>query len=108
MDISKDIIYQKLKTVTDPELGVNIVDLGLIYDVAFLPEKKGTQPWVKILMTLTSPGCPMITVFDRMVKDALFPLKEINVDKDVQIELTFDPPWVPDMMSEEARAELGI
>ncbi len=100
------LIYNHLSNVIDPELGINIVKLGLIYDVT-ISEENGKKK-VHILMTLTTPGCPLAAVFDSMVRDALYGLPEVDVDHDVTIELTFDPPWVPDMMDEEARAELGF
>lgn len=97
-----------LKKVLDPELHINIVDLGLVYGVKIDQSKQGLEPFVVITMTLTTPGCPMASMFDTMVKDALFGLPDLNVDKDIKINLTFDPPWVSDMMSEEAKAELGF
>ncbi len=107
-EITITTIYEGLKNVIDPELNINIVDLGLIYKVELLPEKKGKEPWVLITMTLTTPGCPLAGEFDRMTKDALWETPGLDVDKDIQIILTFDPPWVTDMMSEEAKAELGL
>ena len=108
MEITEKVIYDGLKKVIDPELNINVVDLGLIYNVQLFPEKKGSEPWVIITMTLTTPGCPMAATFDRMTKDALWGTEGLDVDKDVKINLTFDPPWVSDMMSEEAKAELGL
>lgn len=103
--LTKALILDKLSTVIDPELGVDIVSLGLIYDVTF-PESGLIK--VHILMTLTTPGCPLAGVFDKMVRDALIGLDGIDVHNEVFIELTFDPPWVPDMMSDEAKAQLGF
>lgn len=110
MEISEELIYDLLGTVMDPELKIDIVSLGLIYDVSvhYLETAQGKQPRVHILMTLTTPGCPLAAVFEPMVKEALSPLDELDTEQDVTVELTFDPPWVPDMMSEEARAELGL
>lgn len=104
--ITKEQVMELLKTVDDPELYINIVDLGLIYDVN-IADVDG-QPKVKITMTLTTPGCPLGSTINMLIKDALFPLKEINVDKDVEISVTFDPPWTIDMMTEESKAELGL
>jgi metal-sulfur cluster biosynthetic enzyme len=103
-------VYSALKTVIDPELGVDIVSLGLIYDVQIgnVQEEGGNKRLVHILMTLTTPGCPLAHVFDQMLRDSLREIDEIDPQKDVDIELTFDPPWIPEMMSEEARAELGF
>lgn len=108
--LTKDIIFDHLRTVLDPELHVNIVDMGLIYDVSIstVQEKDGPRPKVHILMTLTTPGCPLAGMFDRMVKDALATIPGLNPERDVTVELTFDPPWVIDMMSEEVRAQLGF
>ena len=108
--IDGSYIYDRLGTVMDPELGIDLVSLGLIYDVSIgqKQEKTGEKVKIHILMTLTTPGCPLAGVFDKLVKDSLFGLEGIDPDDDVSIELTFDPPWVPDMMTEEARAELDL
>lgn len=95
----KQIILDKLKEVIDPELGINIVDLGLVYNVQ---EKNGL---VKILMTLTSPGCPLAGVIDEQVKEKVGSLKWV---KKVKPEITFEPLWTPDKMSEETRARLEM
>lgn len=94
----------------DPELQVDIVSLGLIYDVTVSPvqTEQGVQPHVHILMTLTTPGCPLAGVFDQLVKESLIGLADIEIDRNVTVELTFDPPWLPEMMTEEVKAELGI
>ena len=86
----------------DPELNVSIVDLGLIYKIT-IPKNK-----VHILMTLTTPGCPLAGMFDALVRNALLDIPGLRVKQDVEIELTFDPPWTTDMMTEEVRAELGM
>lgn len=104
--ISNEQIMERLKTVDDPELYINIVDLGLIYNVEI--NEVNNKSKVKITMTLTTPGCPLGSTINMLIKDALFPIKEINVDKDVEILVTFDPPWTVDMMTEESKAELGI
>lgn len=107
--LTSDAVRKALETVIDPELGVNIVALGLIYDVKIEPpSEKNQRPVVHIIMTLTTPGCPLAGVLDQMVKDSLVVFPEVDVDQDVFIEVTFDPPWVPDMMSAEAKAELGF
>jgi metal-sulfur cluster biosynthetic enzyme len=100
--ITEKKAYKALSTVIDPELMVDIVSLGLIYKVE-LP----TTTTVKITMTLTTPGCPLAPVIDDMVRQSMFGLVE-DVEQDVEIILTFDPPWLPDMMSEEVRLELGL
>ncbi len=93
-------IVKVLKTVFDPEIPVDIYELGLIYDV-FVNENRE----VKILMTLTSPNCPVAETLPMEVKEKV---SSINMVKDVEIELTFDPPWSKDLMSEEAKLELGM
>lgn len=95
---TKALVYQALKTVMDPELNIDIVSLGLIYEVEV---REGE---VTIIMTLTTPGCPLAPVIDRMIKEAMQPL---GFEK-VYVDLIWDPPWVKDMMSEEARLQLGI
>lgn len=107
MQSDRESVFQALRNVIDPELNINIVDLGLVYDVQVKEAESGDEE-VAITMTLTTPGCPLAGMFDRMVKDALFPLFGDRVDTIVTITLTFDPPWVSDMMSEEAKAELGL
>ena len=106
MKLTKKNIYKCLKTVIDPELGKNLVEIGLIYDVRIAPKKSSKK--LKIVMTLTSPGCPLAEVFPVMIKESLEPINDLNFEKDVELELTFDPPWIIDMMSEEVRAELGL
>ena len=89
-----------LKTIFDPEIPVDIYELGLIYDV-FVNEDND----VKILMTLTSPNCPVAETLPVEVEEKVKSLDEI---KDVQVEITFDPPWTQDLISEEAKLELGM
>jgi len=100
MDEKTDIIIEKLKGVYDPEIPVNIYDLGLIYNVNV--DKKNN---VNIIMTLTAPGCPLADILVDEVKKAAQSVKGI---KNVKVDLTFDPPWDKSMMSEEARLELGF
>jgi len=95
-----DIIIEKIKRVYDPEIPVNIYDLGLIYNVNV--DKKSN---VNIIMTLTAPGCPLADILVDEVKKAAQSVKGI---KNVKVDLTFDPPWDKSMMSEEARLELGF
>lgn len=106
MAITKEEINTCLKRVIDPELGLNIVDIGLIYDVSISPSEHGQS--ICIVMTLTTPGCPLGQTISHMILDELASLPGVNPERDVVIELTFDPPWVIDMMSEEARAQLGM
>ena len=92
-------IREALKKVIDPELGVSIVELGLIYDVRYEAGE------AEVEMTLTSPGCPLAPVIDKMVREAMNEVPEV---KNVTIELVWDPPWSTGAMSEELRAELGL
>lgn len=110
MKLTTDNIYKCLSTVIDPELNVDIVSIGLIYDVTIstLQLETGEKQKIHILMTLTTPGCPLIGVIQQMIKDSLSQIENIDVKRDLDIELTFDPPWITDMMTEEARAELGF
>lgn len=101
MKLTEDNVRQALATVIDPELQIDIVSLGLIYNV------KIEDNQVVIKMTLTTPGCPLAPVIDQMVRESLYGLVE-DTDQDVVINLTFDPPWIVEMMSEEARLELGL
>jgi FeS assembly SUF system protein len=89
-----------LRTIYDPEIPVNIYDLGLIYEIRFVSERE-----LFVLMTLTAPGCPVAGTFPQTVQYRL--LSDLDLD-DVQVELTFDPPYTPDLMSEEAKLELGF
>ncbi len=93
-------IVKVLKTIFDPEIPVDIYELGLIYDV-FVNENRE----VKILMTLTSPNCPVAETLPMEIQEKV---SSIDMVKDVEIELTFDPPWSKDLMSEEAKLELGM
>lgn len=93
-------IVNVIKTVYDPEIPVDIYELGLIYDV-FVNEDYD----VKILMTLTTPNCPVAESLPLEVEERV---KSIDEIKSVIVEMTFDPPWSQDLMSEEARLELGM
>ena len=89
-----------LKTIYDPEIPVDIYELGLIYDV-FVNETMD----VKILMTLTSPNCPVAETLPVEVEEKV---KSLDLVNDAEVEITFDPPWTQDLMSEEAKLELGL
>ncbi|MBS1573407.1 MAG: SUF system Fe-S cluster assembly protein [Bacteroidetes bacterium] len=93
-------IVRTLKTVYDPEIPVDIYELGLIYDVQVSDEGVA-----KIIMTLTTPNCPVAESMPQEVKDKV---KTVNGVTDVDLDLTFEPMWNKDMMSEEAKFELGI
>lgn len=96
--ITKQLVFEKLKTVMDPELFIDIVSLGLIYDV-IVKEKL-----IKVVMTLTTPGCPLAPEIDRLVREAIKPLGEYEVE----LELVWEPAWTKDRMSEEAKLQLGM
>ena len=96
----KDKIVEAIKQVYDPEIPVDVYELGLIYDINVYPINN-----VYIQMTLTSPSCPSAEAIPAEVE---MKVKEIEDVNDVQIELTFDPPYSPDMMSEAAKLELGF
>jgi len=93
-------IVKVIKTIFDPEIPVDIYELGLIYDV-FVNEDRE----VKILMTLTTPNCPVAETLPREVEEKV---KSIKMVADAEVEITFEPPWSQDLMSEEAKLELGM
>jgi FeS assembly SUF system protein len=93
-------IVRTLKTIYDPEITVDIYELGLIYDV-FVNEDNH----VKVIMTLTTPNCPVAETLPVEVEDKV---KSIEGVVDAKVELTFEPPWTRDLMSEEAKLELGF
>ena len=96
----KENIIAEIKKIYDPEIPVNIYELGLIYDIKINEDKK-----VDIEMTLTSPNCPVAESLPKMVKDNI--LKLVGVD-DVDLKLVWDPPWTKDKMSEAAKLELNL
>jgi len=97
--VTQEEVVDKLKLCIDPELGVNIVDLGLIYSIAI------DQSRVSVQMTLTTPGCPLDSYFVRDITSRLKSHKEIS---DVLVEFTFEPPWNPAKMSTESKDLLGF
>ena len=97
--MSETTVLEHLRQVVDPELGCNIVDLGLVYSVALADGK------VTVKMTLTTPGCPMHESICRGVHNALRHLEGVA---EAEVELVWDPPWHPSMMSEAGRATTGI
>ena len=97
--LTKEEVIEVMKTVYDPEIPVNVVDLGLVYDVNV------TEGDVHVLMTLTAPGClmgPMIA------QQAEWAISEVEGVDDVEVEMIFDPPWNPDMITEDGKKLLGI
>jgi metal-sulfur cluster biosynthetic enzyme len=99
MVVAQDVIVEGLREVYDPELHYNIYDLGLVYDIDV---KDGD---VKILMTLTTPACPIGPMVTEQINESIGLIPGV---KNVDVEFTFDPPWNPDKMSDEARADLGL
>ena|SRR3989337_2642893 len=93
-------IHNQLKNVLDPELGINIVDLGLLYDV-----NMSEDGMVSILMTLTTPGCPLSPYFEKEIREQLTRLPKI---KKVEITLTFDPIWTQEKMTKEGKNQLAL
>lgn len=93
-------VREQLRKVLDPELGVSILDLGLIYEIT--TDKEGV---CAITMTLTTIGCPLFAQIQKEIEDRVMEIPEIN---EVKIELTFDPPWSIDKMTEEAKIQLGL
>ena len=98
-ELEGKIVYV-LKNVYDPEIPVNIYDLGLVYE-----HKADNDGNVKIVMTLTAPNCPVADSLPQQVKEEISYLKGV---KDVDVEITFDPPWNQDMITDEAKLELGL
>jgi len=96
----KEKIIKEIKKIYDPEIPVNIYELGLIYDIKV--EKDNN---VKVKMTLTTPNCPVAESLPKEVKDSIMQIKEVN---DVDLDLVWDPPWDKSMMSEAARLELNL
>jgi len=95
-----EAVVEACKSVYDPEIPVNIYDLGLIYTIDISPENE-----VEIIMTLTAPGCPVAGEMPGWVADAVNALEGV---KQIDVEMTFEPQWGMDMMSDEARLELGF
>ena len=97
--VTEEVATEALKGVYDPELHYNIVDLGLVYEVDV---KDGE---IKVLMTLTTPACPIGPMITEQIQETLGIMPGV---KDVDVQFTFDPPWGPDMMSDEAKSDLGL
>ena len=96
----EEAIIEKIKTVFDPEIPVNIYDIGLIYEVNIKEEGKA-----HVLMTLTSPNCPVAESLPLEVKEKV---EEVEGISKAEIELTFEPPWTMDLLTDEAKLELGM
>ncbi len=98
MEVTEALVLDTLRQVIDPEIGCNIVDLGLIYGVSIQPGR------VCVQMTLTTPGCPMHESIAAGARMALLSLEGVT---DAEVEVVWDPPWHPSMMTEEGRAQIG-
>ena len=105
MPVSEAAIHEQLKQVVDPELFVNIVDLGLVYVVNVVPRDDGETASVEIDMTLTSPACP---AGPQLIADAKRVVSEMEGVSQVEVKIVMEPAWSPDRMTDEARDELGI
>lgn len=97
--VTEEQVYAALRNCYDPEIPVNVVDLGLIYEVKIIDD------WVGVKMTLTAPGCGMSGMISRSIREQLLGLPGV---KDADVRIVWDPAWTPAMMSEEARKRLGI
>jgi FeS assembly SUF system protein len=97
--VKPEDVLEVLREVYDPEIPVNVVDLGLVYGIDIQPER------IDVKMTLTALGCPLAGEFMTDVRDHLLSLSGV---KDAGVELVYDPPWTPERMSEEARWDLGM
>ena len=98
--LTKDTVLEALKTVYDPEIPVNIVDLGLVYDV-----QVNDGGGIYVQMTLTFPGCGMGPF---IAQQAEWAVQDLDGAGEIEIEMVFDPPWSPDLISQEAKAQLGL
>lgn len=105
MPLQEDAIREELKKVVDPELFVNIVDLGLIYVVDPQPPREDGKQDVKIEMTMTSPACP---AGPQLIQNSKQVVSQMEGVGEVEVKIVLDPPWTPDKMTEDARDQLGI
>ena len=102
-DFSEQLVWSQLKTIFDPEIPVNIVDLGLVYTCDIAPAEKGHR--IGITMSMTAPGCGMGDVLKSDIQRKLSTLPEVE---EVAVQIVFDPPWTTSRMSEAARLQLGL
>lgn len=100
LEITEDEVRDALREVIDPELGVNVMDLGLVYNVRVEDGKS-----IHVLMTMTTPGCPATDYIQRGAERRLMLVPGVE---GVRVQVTWSPPWSPDMMSDEAREQLGL
>ncbi|QSR84007.1 putative Fe-S cluster assembly protein SufT [Methylacidimicrobium sp. B4] len=102
--VDEEMVYNRLRQVFDPEIPVNVVDLGLIYDCQVLPREEGAFE-VVVKMTLTAPGCGMGVV---IAQDAQSRIRQIPNVTEARVDLVWDPPWNPGMISEQGKMQLGL
>jgi len=102
--VSKKEIEEKLSKVMDPELGLNIVEMGLIYSIDIKRKQKGKMQKVFIKMTFTTPACPLMNEILEQIKNELDAFKDL----DIELNVAFDPPWSPERMSKKAKLRLGF
>jgi metal-sulfur cluster biosynthetic enzyme len=109
MDLTEDDVLQALRDCYDPEIPVNIVDLGLIYRVTLTPDANSKRAFprqrVQVVMTMTSPGCPSHVMIMETVRNRLAGVPEIS---EAVVNLVWEPAWTPDRISQKAREQLGI
>lgn len=107
---TQELIRQKLSEVLDPETHLNIVDMGFIRQIKILKpeESRDNRAKIYIVYTLTTPGCPLAGTIQNSIKQKLGDFPDFDPENDIYTELTFDPPWSLEDMSEEARAELDF
>lgn len=98
--VTENAVLDVLKEVTDPEIGVNVVDLGLVYGVDVKEDGN-----VDVRMTLTAPGCPM---HDTIARAAEMAIESVNGVKEAHVDIVWDPPWTPDKLTDEGRRLLGM
>jgi len=103
-ELNEKMVWDQLKTVYDPEIPVNVADLGLIYSCVIGPHEKGGE-LVDVKMTMTAPGCGMCNVLKADVERKLSQLPDVT---EVRVEIVFEPPWHPGLMSEAAKLQLGF
>ncbi|MFH0884472.1 MAG: metal-sulfur cluster assembly factor [Candidatus Micrarchaeota archaeon] len=102
--VTKQQILDKMSLVIDPELGINIVDLGLVYDVDIRKRAAGELQKVFIKMTFTTPACPLLNEILNEVTARLDEFKEL----DIELSVVFEPPWTPERMAKKAKIKLGL
>jgi FeS assembly SUF system protein len=104
-DVLKARVIEVLRSIYDPEIPVNIYDLGLIYSIDILPSIDNAHARVDIRMTLTAPNCPVAQTFPQTVEDAVLTIPEI---REAHVELVWEPPWSREQMSDAAKLQLGL